>query len=405
MILFSKKCKQKNFYWEGTNSEKKILSGEMIAYSKNLVKMALHKKNIQTTLIKRKRKNIFIRQKLSLYERILFFRQLATLLPAGIPLLQAIQVISQRTDNVGFVTLGTALQTDINAGLGLAAGLRKFPTYFDTMTCHLIEAGEKTGTLDNLLERVATHYEHIAKLRKSIIQALFYPLVTLSIAALITLIMLTVVTPRFTALFNEMHAPLPAFTQAVIVLSNVIRDCFIPFFISIVFFSLLFSYFKTTRFVRSFSNQLWISLPIIGTFIRKLIVTRFTKSLATLLAASLPLTEALEMLAATTGNIHYEKAIKKMSRIIATGQQLHDAIQHVTLFPPTLHRMIKIGEESGTLEKMLLKSAEFEEATIHHFITTFSQLMEPLIMTILGVLIGSLVIAMYLPIFKLGSVI
>jgi len=391
--------------WQGILANESI-SGEIAAPTQNHARYALYKKNIRVISIRKKRISFFQRQnKITASDLILFFRQLATLILAGIPLLQTIQVIGRNLDQQKLKPICTALTEDIQNGMGFGKSLRRFPCYFDPVTCQLIEAGEKSGTLDVMLERVAMHREEIRTLRRKIIQALFYPAITVSIATLITLIMLLFITPRFATLFSDMHSQLPLFTRIVIATGAALRK----YFILIVGVFILLTYIllrtRDKPLIRKYIDTIKLRLPLLGPIICKIQHARFSRTLATLFTAGLPLPDALDLLAPTSGNSIYGATIQQLRQEIVTGQQLHRAIQKSRFFPSIVEQMIEIGEESGTLEKMLLKAADFLESEVDHFISLSSQLLEPLIMVILGVLIGALLVAMYLPIFKLGSVI
>ncbi len=335
----------------------------------------------------------------------LFFQQLATLIHANLPLRDALHLISLNTDQRSLTHISLALKTHITAGNSFTASLRQFPHVFDRMTCQLIEAGEKTGTLDILLRRIAMHHEARTRQKKRLIQALFYPTITLIIATSITLIMLIFITPRFAELFLAMHAELPAFTRFIIAAGASLRQYFLIASLSILLLIALLLRFRHTKRLRALLDNFYLHCPIYGSMLRHIILARFTRTLATVFAAGIPLTEALALLAPTCGNLRYTAAIYTLQHHLNIGRQLHQAMQQNPLFPAFMCHMVQAGEASGTLETMLITCAENEELTVDHFISLMSQLLEPLIMLILGVLIGGLVIAMYLPIFRLGNVV
>ncbi|MDX1900373.1 MAG: type II secretion system F family protein [Gammaproteobacteria bacterium] len=402
MTLFSTKKKQ-TWLWQGLSAHHQVLSGEISAYTQNLARHALLQKNINVTSLYKKNDSFFKKiPRPTSSDLILFFRQLATLIAADIPVLQTLQMISRNPDHIRLKSICTSLIDFIRKGNALGASLQQFPNYFDHITCQLIAAGEVSGTLDTMLERIATHREQLTHLRRKIIQTLFYPSITFCVAILITLIMLVFVTPRFATLFAEMHVPLPTFTRIVIAIGEIIRRYF--FFIILAVSFLGYGIKHHPPFQRWLDRNI-LRTPIIGKILSKIQHARFARTLATLFAAGIPLPESLRLIAPAIGNDHYTEIIQRIRHEIITGQPLHHAIQQTHFFPSTLHQMIEIGEESGTLEKMLLKSSEFLESEVDHFISLASQLLEPLIIIILGVLIGALLVAMYLPIFKLGSVI
>ncbi len=394
------------YTWQGTSSRGESLSGDILAFSLNLAKINLAKKGFTISVIKKKSPANFKQSNtISRWDVALFFRQLATLIMAGIPISDALQVLNQNSVSLKIFLLLAALKDDIAAGNSLALSVQKFPRFFDMMTCSLISAGEKSGTLDIMLERIASHKEKLTLLKNKIKQALFYPLMIVTAAIIVTVIMLMFVIPRFAELFTSMHSTLPLFTLMVINLAN-----FIHHWIGMISFILmllgggLYTAKNTVR-TRWLIDQSLLTIPFLGGALKKYILAGFARSLATVFAAGVPITEALNILINSTGNSVYTKAIQKLYLDISAGKQLHVAIHPGKLFPPMMIQMIQIGEESGTLEKMLIKVAEFYESDLDHLINNLSRLLEPLIMMILGVVIGGLVIAMYLPIFRLGAVI
>jgi len=396
--------KNRTYQWQGKNHQGQWMRGEISALSLNLAKINLQKKGIEIFDLKSKKK-IYLQKKITSLEILIFFRQLATLILAGISIAQALHILSQQTKHPAFVTLLTTIKEQIMAGNGLADSLRKFSIYFDDMTCSLILAGEKSGTLDRMLERIAYHKENVFSLQNKIKQALFYPCLILLVAALVTIIMLLFVVPRFTALFETTHAKLPAFTHFVIQLAHCLQQSWL--FVLLIFVLLGIGLYSAKHYPRLkfYSDYLLLKLPLLGASLQKFILTGWAHSLSTLFTAGIPITEALKILTPSTGNSLYQHAIHHLYLDISAGKQLHTAMQNNPLFPTLLTQMVQIGEESGTLDKMLSKTADFYEADLDHLISQLNRLLEPLIMIILGVVIGGLVIAMYLPIFKLGAVI
>ncbi len=398
--------KQSHYYWHGINQKGNTVSGEILAFSLPLAKLNLIRKGIQLTAIQKKRRWLpYANEKISPFDIVIFFRQLSTLILAGIPIAQAIQVLGQQVKNEKLKLIIATLNEDISAGKNLTFSLQKFPQYFDKLASELIAAGEKSGTLDIMLERIAQHKEKMLTLKNKIKQALFYPLTIVCTAIVISAVMLTCVVPRFADLFQTMHSQLPPFTRGVIWLANLLRNNGVYFLFFCMIGSGYVYYFRHSPRIRKHIDWALLNLPLFNTVLKKIILVRFTRNLATLFAAGIPITEALNMIAPVMNNSIYTALVQKLYFDITTGKQLHAAMQSSKLFPIMMLQMIQIGEESGTLEKMLMKVTEFYEADIDHVIANLNRFLEPLIMIILGVLIGGLVIAMYLPVFKLGTVI
>lgn len=392
------------YTWQGKNKQGQMISGEIESLSINLAIASLQKKDIQIISIHKKRKSYF-NKKISQLDIILFFRQLSTLIIAGISISSAIQILGQNADHVRLLKMTSSIKDDIAIGNGLAHAMQKFPTYFDEMTCNLILAGEKSGTVDSMLEQIAEHKERLFLLKNKIKQALFYPIMILLVAIIVTVVMLIFVVPRFTDLFQNMHAELPKFTLFVICIANFLKNDGLAIFILLIMAIGWLSFAKRYKQVKLIIDSTQLKLPVIGTSLQKFILARWARSLTTLFAAGIPMTEALKTLAHSTQNVLYQNAIQTLYLDIFAGKQMHFSMQSCKLFPPMMIQMVQVGEESGTLEKMLTKIADFYESDLDHMIGHLSRLLEPLIMVILGVVIGGLVIAMYLPIFKLGAVI
>jgi type IV pilus assembly protein PilC len=398
--------KNKIYSWQGMSQQGQFSSGEISALSLNLAKIALAKRGLQITSLQKKPPSFLNKtKKITFIDIVLFFRQLSTLIIAGIPIARAIHILSQNTEQIKLTHILSSIKEDLAAGNGLAFSLQKFPRYFDKMTYSLIQAGEQSGTLDIMLERVAHHKENLSHLKNKIKQALFYPSIILIVAIAVTIIMLILVVPKFAELFQNMHSTLPFFTLLVIHIANSIRHSIMIIILSNILLGGVFYLTRRNPRVRISMDFILLKTPIIGSALQKFILAGFARSLATIFAAGIPITESLKILTTSTGNALYTDAIQKLYTDISIGKQLHFAMQTCKLFPSMMLQMIQIGEESGTLEKMLVKVAEFYESDLDHLIGNLSRLLEPLIMIILGVVIGGLVIAMYLPIFKLGAVI
>jgi type IV pilus assembly protein PilC len=326
------------------------------------------------------------------------------LITAGIPLVQSCDILLQSQKHALLSKLIQTIKSDLENGKALSAALRKHPLRFDTLSCHLVEIAEYSGTLDNMLKRIADHKEKSHALKNKIKQALFYPAIIVFVAIIVSLTMLIVVIPRFAELFASFHGQLPWLTQQVIKLADLLQRywclVFLPFF---MVFTLKHFAKKSLRLKAAIDHYL-LKIPITGELLQKFIIARYSRTLATQIAAGVPITQALKMMIDTSNNHIFKTATKNIQLDISAGQNLNKAMLAANAFPPLMIQMVKVGEESGSLEFMLEKIAEFYEDEIEFWIGNFSHLLEPLIIIILGVLIGGLVIAMYLPIFKLGTV-
>jgi len=335
-----------------------------------------------------------------------FSRQLATMLAAGIPLVQAFEIVGNGNDKPAMQKLILDIKADVEGGTSLHEALSKHPLHFDDLFVNLVEAGEQAGALETLLDKIATYKEKTEALKKKVKKALFYPAAVMVVAIVVTVILLIFVIPQFEALFKGFGADLPAFTQFVINMSRGLQDNGIYIGVLIAGLVWVFIYFhKRSKAMREFLDRMMLKFPIIGPILFKSAVARFARTLSTMFAAGVPLVEALESVAGATGNIVFENAVLKMRDEVATGQRLQRAMENTGLFPNMVIQMIAVGEEAGALDSMSGKVATFYEAEVDNAVDSMSSLLEPLIMAILGVLVGGLVIAMYLPIFKLGAVV
>jgi type IV pilus assembly protein PilC len=388
------------YYWTGTNATHSLISGEIDANTVNLAKWYLQQKNIR--ILKIKRESLFSNKKISTLEISIFFKQLSSLLHSGIPLFQCCDILKKSQDNKSLQKIIIAIQQHIESGNSFSSGLMKFPRYFNSITQHLILTGETTGALDVMLQRVADYQEKLHRLKKQIHEALFYPAIIFTVALVVSLVMLIFIVPRFADLFQSTNKPLPELTLFFIRMSEFIRK----FGLILVFFILITSIFiSRSKPSQTYLKNNCLKLPWLGKILTKIIWARFSRCLATLLSSHIAITQALTMAAQSCHHEHYQNAILNMSQEVARGKQIYTAMESNTLFPKMMTQMVKIGEESGDLTSLLEKIADIYESDINHVITNLSQLLEPLIMVVLGVLIGGLVIAMYLPIFKLGTVI
>ncbi|HET7758129.1 MAG TPA: type II secretion system F family protein, partial [Steroidobacteraceae bacterium] len=335
-----------------------------------------------------------------------FSRQLATMLAAGIPLVQAFEIVGSGNEKASMQKLILDVKADVEGGTSLHEALGKHPLYFDDLYVNLVEAGEQAGALESLLDKVATYKEKTEALKKKVKKALFYPAAVLVVAVVVTIVLLIFVIPQFESLYKGFGADLPAFTQMVINLSGVVKHdgIFIALVIGAAVYA--FTYFKKrSRAMREFLDRVILKVPVIGPILNKAAIARYARTLSTMFAAGVPLVEALDSVAGATGNIVYETAVLRMRDEVATGQRLQRAMEQTGLFPNMVNQMIAVGEESGSLDEMSGKVATFYEAEVDNAVDAMSSLLEPMIMVVLGVLVGGLVIAMYLPIFKLGSVV
>lgn len=396
------------YQWEGLNRAGQKINGVIDARSLAIAKAELRKQGIITKSISKKRKKLWDRKnkKISPQDITFFSRQMATMIQAGIPLILSFDIVSKGLVNQRMKDLLEAIKKDVETGTTFAAALKKYPQYFNELFCNLIDAGEKSGSLDIMLDKVATYKEKIETIKKKIKKALTYPMAVLVIAFLVTAGLLIFVVPQFQSLFSSFGANLPALTLGVISLSNFFQAYWYIIFGALGGAIYTFIYFRKTSlaFAQTIDRYL-LRMPVIGPILEKAAIARFSRTLSITFAAGLPLVDALKSVAGATGNILYIQATEKIREDVSSGQTLQLAMERTNLFPGMVVQMIAIGEESGTLEKMLGKVADFYEEAVDNAVDSLSSLLEPIIMSILGVLVGGLVVAMYLPIFKLGSVV
>jgi type IV pilus assembly protein PilC len=382
------------------------VKGKSLAPDEAALRADLRRQGIAPSRIKKQSQAFKAGGKPNPQDIAVFARQLATMLGAGIPLVQAFEIVGNGHDKPSMQKLILDIKADVEGGTSLHEALGKHPLYFDDLFVNLVEAGEQAGALESLLDKVATYKEKTEALKKKVKKALFYPAAVLVVAIVVTVILLVFVIPQFESLFKGFGADLPAFTQFVIDLSKFVQAEGI--FIAIVAggAGYAFVYFKKrSKKMREFLDRAALKFPIIGPILNKAAIARYARTLSTMFAAGVPLVEALESVAGATGNIVYENAVMRMKDEVSTGQRLQRAMESTGLFPNMVVQMIAVGEESGSLDEMSSKVATFYEAEVDNAVDAMSSLLEPLIMAILGVLVGGLVIAMYLPIFKLGAVV
>jgi type IV pilus assembly protein PilC len=396
------------FVWTGTDKRGVKVKGQSKGTNPSLVKAELRKQGInpikvkkQSTLFAKRGKKTIIPKDIAI-----FFRQLATMLGAGVPLVQSFDIIGTGHENAGMRTLILSIKNEVESGTSLAESLEKHPVHFDELVISLVAAGEAAGVLESLLDKIATYKEKSEYLKSKIKKALFYPTAVVIVAFIVTAILLIFVVPQFEALFSDFGADLPAFTALVVSMSRFMQDWWwLVFGIAIgAVMGILQAKKRSRTFNRTF-DRLLLKVPIIGPIMHKAAVARYARTLSTMFAAGVPLVEALESVAGATGNIVYSDAVLMVRDSVATGQQLNFAMSQTGVFPNMVEQMVSIGEESGALDSMLAKVADFYEQEVDDAVDALSSLLEPLIMSVLGVMVGGLVVAMYLPIFKMGAVI
>jgi type IV pilus assembly protein PilC len=398
--------KQFPFLWEGKDRKGNRVKGRGLAKDEMEMRADLRRQGIAASRVRKERQLFKSEGKVTAEDIAVFARQLATMLTAGIPMVQAFEIIGVGHDKPAMQKLVLAIKADIETGNALNQALAKHPLYFDDLFVNLVEAGEHAGALETVLDKIATYKEKTEALKKKIKKALFYPAAVLAVAVIVTVILLLFVIPQFESLFKGFGADLPAFTQFVINMLRWMQDHGWILLILVVAAGFTFGYFyKRSRPMRQFIDRLSLQVPVIGPILKKAAIARFARTLATMFGAGVPLVEAMKSVAGATGNIVYQDAVMKMRDEISTGLRMQRAMENTDLFPNMVVQMIAVGEESGSLDEMAAKVADFYEADVDAAVDGLSSLLEPLIMVILGVLVGGLVIAMYLPIFKLGAVI
>lgn len=396
--------KESTFQWEGRNREGKTVRGEMRAATETVVQTTLRRQGISSTKIKK----IRFKSGGSISEKdiTLFTRQLATMMKSGVPLLQTFDIVGRGHSNPAVGKLLLDIKSEVETGSSLSQAFRKYPLYFDALYCNLVGAGEQAGILDSLLDRLATYKEKILAIKGKIKKALFYPIAVLVVAFIITAVIMIFVIPAFKEVFSSFGADLPAPTLFVIAIS----DFFVEWW-WLIFGAIgggLYAFFaawKRSEKVQMIMDRFLLRLPIFGDIIRKAVIARWTRTLSTMFAAGVPLVESLESVGGASGNYIYKMATRQIQSDVSTGTSLTNAMQDATVFPNMVTQMVAIGEESGALDSMLGKVADFFEQEVDDSVEAMSSLMEPMIMVVLGTLIGGMVIAMYLPLFKLGAVV
>ena len=397
--------KQITYLWEGKDKKGKVVKGEMRAAGDSFVSATLRRQGITVTKVK-KQSAFASKGKINDKDITLFTRQLATMMKAGVPLLQAFDIVGKGHNNPAVAKLLGDIKADVETGSSLSTSFRKYPLYFDNLFCNLVGAGEQAGILDTLLDRLATYKEKIQAIKGKIKSALTYPISILVVAFVIVTIIMIFVIPAFKELFSSFGADLPAPTLIVMAISEFFVTWWWAIFGSIGGGLWFFFYtWKRSEKMQGTMDRLMLKLPVIGEIIRKATIARFARTLSTMFSAGVPLVEALDSVAGAAGNRVYYDATKRIQSEISTGTSLTVAMQNSNVFPNMVLQMTAIGEESGALDSMLSKVADFFEGEVDDAVASMSSLMEPVIMVVLGTIIGGLVVAMYMPIFKLGEVV
>jgi type IV pilus assembly protein PilC len=398
--------KETQFLWEGKDKRGNKVRGKSLAANEAALRADLRRQGVAATRVKTPSSAFRSGGKVLPMDIAVFARQLATMMSAGIPMVQAFEIIGNGHEKPAMQKLVLDIKGSIEGGSTLHESLAKHPLYFDDLFVNLVTAGEQAGALETLLDKIATYKEKTEALKKKIKKAMFYPAAVLVVAVIVTVILLIFVIPQFESLFKGFGADLPAFTQMVVNMSKFMQHQ--GWIVGAVVGGAIyaFMYFhKRSRNMRRVLDRAMLKFPIIGPILVKSAIARFARTLSTMFAAGVPLVEAMQSVAGATGNIVYEEATLRMKDEVATGQRLQRAMENTGIFPNMVVQMIAVGEESGSLDTMSGKVAEFYEAEVDNAVDSMSSLLEPLIMAILGVLVGGMVIAMYLPIFKLGAAI
>ena len=397
------------FAYEGVDRKGSKVKGELPARSMALAKVTLRKQGVIIKNIREKRKNILeglMKKKVTTLDITVFTRQLATMMKAGVPLVQGFEIVAEGLENPSMREVVLCIKGEVEGGNTFAGALRKYPLYFDNLFCSLVESGEQSGALETMLDRVAIYKEKSELLKQKIKKAMKYPMTVIVVAIIVTIILMVKVVPVFKDLFSSFGADLPAFTQMVVNMSNWMQQYWFALIIVIgIIITAFLEAKKRSKKFRDALDKMALRLPIFGDLVYKAIIARYSRTLATTFAAGVPLIDALESTAGATNNVVYEEAVMKIREDVSTGQQLQFAMRSSNLFPAMAIQMVAIGEESGALDSMLDKVATHFENEVDNAVDGLTSMMEPLIMAILGVLVGGLVIAMYLPIFQMGSVV
>jgi type IV pilus assembly protein PilC len=405
--MATKAVKVSVYAWEGVDKKGTKVTGEINGHNPALVKAQLRKQGINPTKVRKKSVSIFGKgKKIKPLDIAFFSRQMATMMKAGVPLLQSFDIISEGHDNPNMRKLVDDIKQEVAAGHSFATALRQKPLYFDDLFCNLVDAGEQAGALETLLDRVATYKEKTESLKAKIKKAMTYPIAVVVVAFIVTGILLLKVVPQFQTIFEGFGAELPAFTLMVIGLSKIVQDYWWMILGGIALSIFLFRRaYRTSEKFRNGLDRALLKVPVIGPLLYKSAVARYARTLSTTFAAGVPLVEALDSVSGATGNVVFKNAVNKVKQDVSTGMQLNFSMRSTGVFPMLAIQMTAIGEESGALDSMLDKVATYYEDEVDNMVDSLTSLMEPMIMAFLGVIVGGLVIAMYLPIFQLGNVV
>lgn len=396
------------FVWEGTDQRGARTQGELSARTELVARAELRRQGIRVVKIRKKPMALFSarQKKITTKDIAIFSRQLATMLSSGVPLVQAFEIVGRGHENPSMQDLLLKIKSDIEGGIPLAEALGRHPLYFDELFCNLVQAGEQAGVLETLLHKIAEYKEKTESIKAKIKKALTYPAAVIVVAVVVTAILLIFVVPQFEELFKGFGADLPAFTRMVVDLSKFVQEWwYVVLGVIIAVVYVLVQLKKRSEKFNQMIDRMALRVPVVGEIIHKAAIARFARTLATMSTAGVPLVEALESVSGATGNFVYANAVLQMREDVSSGSQLQQSMRQTALFPNMVVQMVAIGEEAGSLDNMLGKVADFYEEEVDNAVDSLSSLIEPMIMAILGVVVGGLVIAMYLPIFKLGSVV
>lgn len=410
--MATKQIKKSAFTWEGVNRRGQNIKGEMSGQNAAVVKAQLRKQGVTPTKVRKATQPLFgigggpKKKKIKTSDITFFTRQMATMIKAGVPLVQSFDIVSDGVDNLTMKELIFEIRDSVSAGNDFASALKQHPDYFDDLTCNLIESGEQSGALEAMLDRVANYKEKTEALKAKIKKALMYPIITLLVAFGVTVILLVKVVPTFAEMFSSFGADLPAPTQFVVYISEVVQAYYLQALAVLVIGAVAFSQGmkRSPKFKDNVERSL-LKVPLFGELLRKAAVARYARVLSTTFAAGVPLVEALDSVAGAVGNVVYREAVLKIRDEVASGQQMHFAMRSTGVFPNMVVQMTSIGEESGALDSMLDKAATYFEAEVDNAVDNLTAMIEPMMMVFLGVVIGGLIVAMYLPIFKMGEVV
>jgi len=405
--MAEKSHRLETYVWAGKDRKGNASKGEIMGSSIALAKAQLRKQGVIPDKVKKKPKPLFGgSKKITPFDIAMLTRQLATMMKAGVPLVQSFDIVADGLENKGLQELVVSIRNDISSGSGFAASLRKHPKHFDDLYCNLVDSGEKAGALEAMLDRIATYLEKTELLKKKVKKAMTYPIAVIVVAVVVTAILLVKVVPQFESLFQGFGAELPVFTQMVVRLSEWMQSWWFVVLLGIV--GTIFLFKESKRRSQKFSDivdKYVLKLPVVGEILDKSAVAKFGRVLSTTFAAGVPLVDALDSVAGATGNAVYRDAIERIKNDVSSGTQLQASMRQQDIFPVMAVQLTAIGEESGNLDEMLQKVAEHYEAVVDDMVDNLTALMEPMIMAVLGVLVGGLIIAMYLPIFQMGQVV